>query len=173
VAILLGLTGGLGVGEVINARFEDLNFDTNLLKVAAGDISRQIPLTARVVGQILKLHKYYQTSKYIIPNIGDMGKPCDPIAIHRSLGHILPNCNINYKARKIVYSDLRTAFISYLLDIYADVFRKEKLDREAIDYLCGYQRSINYSILSNIAMNLQKNVENLKFFSAEENWFKN
>jgi integrase len=171
VAILLGLTGGLGVGEVIDARFEDLNFDTNLLKVAAGGISRQIPLTARVVGQILKLHKNYQTSKYIIPNIGDMGKPCDPIAIHRSLGHILPNCNIDYKARKIVYSDLRTAFISYLLDIDIGALENKLGRSEAIDYLRGCQENqYNYSQTRSAAVNFQINLEDWKITPTDIKW---
>jgi integrase len=170
-AVLLGLTGGLGVGEVINARFENLNFETNLLKVTTGDISRQVPITARgVAGHISKLKEVYQASEYIIPNIGDMSMPCNPITIKRSLEYVLQICNIDYKTRKIVYSDLRTAFVSYLLEIKTGGFTNKSLDREAIDYLCGYQRSIKYSKLYDTAINFQINLENLRWHPNDGRW---
>jgi integrase len=158
-AILLGLTGGLGVGEVVNACFEDLDFETHILKVTAGDVSRIVPITNRVVGQLLKLREMYKASKYIIPNIRDMSKPCNPITIKRSLDYVLQICDIDYKTRKIVYSDLRTAFISYLLDIRTSGYTKEPLDRETIDYLCGCQKSIKYNKLLNTAVNFQIDLE--------------
>jgi integrase len=169
-AILLGLTGGLGVGEVVNARFEDLDFEANILKVTAGNISRIVPITNRVVGPLLKLREMYKASKYIIPNIRDMSKPCNPITIKRSLDYVLQICNIDYKTRKIVYSDLRTAFVSYLLDIRTKGYTKNPLDRETIDYLCGCQKSIKYNKLWNTAASFKVDLEDSGYQLMDEKW---
>jgi integrase len=170
-AILLGLTGGLGVGEVINARFEDFDFDTNILKVPSGNNFRAVPVTECVAKHISQLRETYKTNRYIIPNSRDMNIPCDPITIHRSLDYILPICNIAYKPRNIVYSDLRAAFISFLLGITGkDGFADRALIWEAADYLCGYKRSIKYSKLYGAMVRFQIELEDLGHHPNDTRW---
>lgn len=171
VATLLGLTGGLGVGEVINVRFEDFDFHTNILKVPSGDNFRVVPVSDRTAKYIMKLRETYKTSRYIIPNTRDMDIPCDPITIHRSLDYILPICNIAYKPRNIVYSDLRTAFISFLLGING---KDDSADRaliwEAADYLCDYKKSIKYSKLCDAMVRFQIELEDLRHHPNDTRW---
>jgi integrase len=170
-AILLGLTGGLGAGEVINARFEDFDFHTNILKVPSGDNFRMVPVTDRTANHIMKLRETYKTSRYIIPNTRDMDIPCDPITIHRSLDYVLPLCNIAYKPRNIVYSDLRTAFVSFLLGINdKDDSAGGALIWEAADYLCGYKKSIKYNKLCDAMVRFQITLEDLGHHPNDTRW---
>jgi hypothetical protein len=85
------------------------------------------------------MKELYPESVYVIPNLRDMEKPCNPIAITRGLDLILQKLNIP-KERDIQPSTLYETFINLLLDC--------DNKPEAIDLLCGYSKSNNEQPLS-------------------------
>lgn len=131
LVVLLGVTCGLGVSETQNLQVEDIIPNCDWLVVRKPDTSRFIPYIEVVRDLITKSVNKNSNSRYVIPNLKEKEKPCNPITITRSLQVILRHLNID-EARHIRPSCLQETFINILLECDVPV--------ETIDYLCGFKQ---------------------------------
>jgi hypothetical protein len=99
------------------------------------DGNRVIPFIYNVKKRLENLKKIYPDSRYVIPNLNDMNKPCDPISIKRGVSSVLSKIGIG-RERNIVPCVLRETFITLLVSSY-----DKKIEMRTIDYLCGFDKS--------------------------------
>jgi integrase len=130
---LLGVTCGLGVSEIRYLRKEHIQ-SNDMFLVETGDKTRIIPFIGNVRKRIKEMDSYFPESKYVIPNIRNMNKPCNPISITRGVESVLKRIGMD-KERNILPSCLWETFVSLL------VKSKEGVDMETIDFLCGFSIS--------------------------------
>jgi integrase len=81
VIALLGITCGPGVTELSNLKFDDVIFEKDMLKTGAADTAHIIPVFPSVMEKITAMRGKYPDSLYVIPNLKDMKKPCNPTTI--------------------------------------------------------------------------------------------
>jgi integrase len=162
VIVLLGITCGLGVTELSNLKFDDVIFERDMLKTGTADTTHIIPVFPRVMKKITAMRGKYPDSLYVIPNLKDMKKPCDPITISRGLSAILLELKIP-KERNIVFSCLKNNFLSLLLDLSEN----KNISLETIDNLCGFSKrksqDENLSDEINAMQHLQVKLEQLQY----------
>jgi integrase len=166
LAVLLGITCGLGVTEITNLSVENIKPD-DMFEVKNPDAPRLIPFIGKVKDKIGKIKKCYPQSRYIIPNLKDMSKPCDPITINRALVFVLNKLSIG-RERNIVSSRLQETFITLL------VAPKSKPEMEIIDYLCGFNTlktdNIKLKIIGAVC-DMMITLENRDCYPNEMNWY--
>jgi|TergutMp193P3_1026864.scaffolds.fasta_scaffold33107_1 integrase len=131
--VLLGITCGLGVSEIINLKKDQITKNSMLI-VENDESSRFVPIIGNVRNRIERMCSYYPISKFIIPNLKNIRKPCNPISIKRGLDSVKSLIGLN-TVYKIVPSSLRKTFF-YLL-----VLSNKKIDINILDYLCGFRKS--------------------------------
>ncbi|GHT80217.1 hypothetical protein FACS1894130_11080 [Spirochaetia bacterium] len=110
--VLLGITCGLGVGEIQQLRKENIDYQHNMLKVINRNFSRLILYIDTTRDLLKKIDETYPDHVFVIPNLNNIRRPCDPITITRGLSIILMN------ARQILKS----------LMIYAVLVRIRKMN---------------------------------------------
>jgi integrase len=134
LVVLLGATCGLGVSEIIGLRFEDIIFEKDMLITRKPDSICIIPYMDVVRDLIKTCGNEYPDSRYVIANLKNIEKQCNPITIYRSLETILDYLKIP-EERRITSSRLRETFINILLECDINV--------ETIDNLCGFNHNID------------------------------
>jgi integrase len=127
---LLGITCGLSVSEIQMLKREQVT-ENDMIRIEADKEKRLIPIIGNVKDRIKKTIEYFPKSRYVIPNIKDMDKPCNPISINRGVESVISNIGINSE-RYIIPSVLKETFINLLVTCNKD------LDMETLDYLCGF-----------------------------------
>jgi integrase len=132
---LLGITCGLGVSEIINLKRDQVFANDMILIETPNNGYRIIPLIGNVKTRLVKLSNSWTNSRYVIPNIKNIDKPCDPISISRGLSSVLSKIGIS-KERNIVPSVLQETFITLL--VASDKLQKRNTNMETLDYLCGF-----------------------------------
>jgi len=131
---LLGVTCGFGVSEIRNLRREQIQ-SNDMFLVKTGDKERIIPFIGNVRKRIKEMDSYFPESKYVIPNLRNMNKPCDPISITRGVESVLKRIGIG-KERNILPSCLWETFVNLLIKS-TEKYKKD-VDMETIDFLCGF-----------------------------------
>jgi len=169
---LLGITCGLGVSEICNLKREHINEkDMFIIETAHGE--RMIPFILNVKERLKKLNSFYPNSRYVIPNLKNMEKPCNPISINRGLFSVLEKIGIS-KERNIIPSVLWETFVTQLLcDKY--------IEMETLDYLCGFSRlgttelpNVNSSSIITAIKYLMLHLDNFGYVPTlfPINWYK-
>jgi integrase len=167
LAVLLGITCGLGVTEIINLSFENRTLN-DMFEIRNSHTTRLIPFIGKLKDKLDKIRNYYPNSRYIIPNLKDMSKPCDPITINRALEFVITKLGIG-KERNIISSRLQETFITLLLAC------KTKPEIETIDYLCGfgiYETDKLKENMIGLVSNMMIILENLSYTPNNMNWHK-
>jgi len=132
---LLGITCGLGVSEIRNLKRGQILPNDMILIETPNTGCRIIPFIGNVKNRLKRLNSSYPDSRYVIPNMKNMDKPCDPIIISRGLSSVLSKIGIG-EERNIVPSVLQETFMTLLVSCHK--LRKENIDMETLDYLCGF-----------------------------------
>jgi integrase len=164
--VLLGITCGLDVDEIRNLRIEDVDFDRDTLRINNPASSRKIPYIDKTRDLLNKMRKLYSDRIYVIPNLKDVKRSCDPITVHRGLSLILREVHIG-KERNILPSGLQETFINLLLDCKTNV--------KTIDGLCGFDSNTDEYVNDrnrNAIARLMIVLEDLKYSPSKMNWLK-
>ena len=127
---LLGITCGLGVSEIRNLKTEQIK-PNYMFMVESSLGNRVIPFIRKVKDEINRMNSFIPDCRFVIPNLSNKDKPCDPISITRGLSSVLTEIGIR-KDRNIVPSNLRESFINLLMNC------NKKIEMNTIDYLCGF-----------------------------------
>ena len=130
LAVLLGALCGLSVKEVVNLRYEHINFRAPFLRVMDTDKSRVILIPRQVMSRIAAVRDAGLSARYVVPNSSDAEKPCNPITLYRAMENILSLINLDENCH-MQFSWLRYTFVDFLL------FRG--VEPSIIDILCGYK----------------------------------
>jgi len=165
---LLGVTCGLGVSEICNLRKEHIQLNDMFL-VKTGDKERIIPFIGKVKERIENITASFPESQYVIPNLRNMNKPCDPISITRGVESVLKRIGIG-KERNIVPSILWETFVNLLVKSNESL-NMNSYNMKTIDYLCGFKPPFNDSeseiAFNNNSVNL---IDNLMIKLENKNW---
>jgi len=171
---LLGITCGLAVSEICNLKRDQILSNDMILIEAPNNRHRIIPFIENVKSRLKMLNCFFSNSRYVIPNMKNMDKPCNPISISRGLSSVLSKIGIG-EERNIVPSALQETFITLLVS--CNDLHKNNIDIKTLDYLCGFKtsgtmisegmkRSITTAIRS-----LMFVLEDLKYDSGNMNWY--
>lgn len=173
---LLGITCGLGVSEICRLEREKHIKPNDMIFIETNHISRYIPLIGNIKERMEKMKRHFPESRYVIPNLRDMGKPCNPISIYRGIKSVISRIEINSE-RCIVPSVLRDTFITLLAACSSN--HKNRLNMKNIDYFCGFDKSDllsleiekgnKYFIISPFIV-LMIDIEELKWAPSTMNW---
>jgi integrase len=163
--VLLGITCGLGVPEIRNLKRDRIT-PNDMFLIETSNGSRTVPFIGNVKKRLEKLNSFFPESQYVIPNLKNMNKPCDPISISRGLSSVLLKIKIG-KERNIVPSVLWETFITLLVSCYLKE-PVEHLNMKTLDYLCGFSifdTELSIAKNSSIAAikRLMSNLENLNW----------
>jgi len=173
---LLGITCGLRVSEVCNLK-RDWILPNDMISIETpNNGNRIIPFIGNMKNKLKMLNCFYPNSRYVIPNMRDMDKPCDPISVSRGLSSVLSKIGIK-EERNIVPSVLQDTFITLLVSCQKKS-SNIKIGMETIDYLCGFNISdaelsegMKRSITDAISC-LMIVIENYKYNpSSDMNWY--
>jgi integrase len=129
---ILGITCGLGVSEICNLTRDRIK-SNDMILIETSHGKRFIPIILNVKNRLKKLCSHYPDSLYVIPNLGNMDKPCNQISVNRGLSSVLSQIGIG-KERNIIPSVLWETFITLLS-------RNKKIEMQTLDYLCGFDMS--------------------------------
>jgi len=136
---LLGITCGLGVSEICNLKRDHVLANDMILIKTPNNGYRIIPFIRNVKG---RLNRFHSKSRYVIPNLRNIDKPCNPTSISRGLSVVLSKIGIG-KERNIVPSVLQETFITLLVSCRLKSSNgRMKIDKKDLDYLCGFGRPI-------------------------------
>jgi integrase len=166
--VLLGITCGLGVSEICNLKRNHVSPNDMLMIEAPNNVYRVIPFIKNVKKRLVRLSRFYPDSRYVIPNIRNMDKPCNPISISRGLSSVLSKTGIG-KERNIVPSVLQETFITLLVSCQ----KLHQIDMKILDYLCGFSVSSDMVLSENTKVSITTVItrlmivlEDLKFITA-------
>jgi len=134
---LLGITCGLGVSEIYNLKRDQILSNDMILIEELNNGYRIIPFIGNVKNRLESLKTFYPDSQYVIPNMRNMEKPCDPISISRGLSSVLSKIEVK-EERNIVPSALWETFITLL--VACNELHKRNIDMKTLDYLCGFSK---------------------------------
>ena len=173
---LLGVTCGLAVSEICNLKRNQILSNDMILIEAPNNGYRIIPFIENVKNRVKMLNCFYPNGPYVIPNMKNMDKPCNPISISRGLSSVLSKIGIG-EERNIVPSALQETFITLLVS--CNELHKTKINMKTLDYLCGFNisdtelsKGMKVSITSAICC-LMIVLENYSYNpSGEMNWYK-
>jgi integrase len=130
---LLGITCGLGVSEIQCLERKHI-MQNDTLVIEADYKRRIIPFIGNIKNRLKKMKTHFPDSQYIIPNLRDINKPCNPISITRGVNFVLNTIGVS-RERNIIPSVLWETFISLLISC------KKSIDIKIIDYLCGFNKA--------------------------------
>jgi len=136
---LLGITCGLAVSEICNLKRNQIHSNDMILINAPNNGYRIIPFIESVKNRLKMLNCFYPNGPYVIPNMKNMDKPCNPISISRGLSSVLSKIGIG-EERNIVPSALQETFITLLVSCQKKS-SNENIDMKTLDYLCGFNIS--------------------------------
>ena len=167
---LLGITCGLGVSEIRNLKWEQIK-PNDMLLIKSSQASRLIPFIINLKGRLNRMNSFIPDSLFVIPNISNKDKPCDPISITRGLSSVLTAIKIS-KDRNIVPSNLWETFINLLVNC------NKEIEMNTIDYLCGFhyaepdelKRRTDYIFA---IQGMMMKLNDLKYVTTDMNWFGN
>lgn len=128
--VLLGAMCGLRRGEIIGLQYNDIDENAHLVHVQHNFVTkkegmkgpkcgsyRHVPLPGHVKWLIDEVRAEKLSEKYVVPNIGNPDKPCDPISIKRAFLKVLKAIGISdeeRRSRNLVVHGLRHTFVSHL-----------------------------------------------------------
>jgi len=136
---LLGITCGLAVSEICNLKRNQIHSNDLILINAPNNGYRIIPFIESVKNRLKLLNCFYPNGPYVIPNMKNMDKPCNPISISRGLSSVLSKIGIG-EERNIVPSALQETFITLLVSCQKKS-SNVNIDMKTLDYLCGFNIS--------------------------------
>ncbi len=140
--IQIGYSAGLRISEILNLRWQDIDFDRNIihLKKAKGKKDRIVMLSQKVKENLLTLNRDDKTYVFIT----NRGKKYTQRTIQKIIGSAANKASLK---KKITPHTLRHSFATHLLDNGTDIrFIKNLLGHENIKTTLIYTKVSNKDI---------------------------